>query len=114
MADPIIDFLNARLAEEERGAKAITGYTYQFEEGGNSHPMRLPAPERVLADVAAKRKIAELHTPKFPPGDDGPNCPSCILTYWLPSWEPYPCPTLRALVQPYRWHPEFREEWADE
>ncbi|HEY0637440.1 MAG TPA: DUF6221 family protein [Pseudonocardiaceae bacterium] len=55
-------------------------------------------PERVLAEVAAKRGIIALHTS----ASDG--CTTC--------GEPWPCTTLRLVAGPYHAHPDFRPEWS--
>lgn len=94
-------------------------------------------PDRVLADVAAKRRIIELHEPTYPPG--GP----IYGVHWEhvhvrgangeitgdrefavensepdpPDWcnqcanRCAPCPTLRLVAMPYADHPDYREEW---
>lgn len=78
-------------------------------------------PARVLAEVAAKKRIVELHSPMC--GDSTPYrgkglayCTTC--TDW-PNADPYeggpmvdyPCPTLRFLAQPYADRDDFRQEW---
>ncbi len=67
-------------------------------------------PARVLADVAAKRWIVELHAEaEFPDTDEGRDkniaeCGQCM--------EDYPCHTLRLLALPYAGHDGYRSEWA--
>lgn len=76
-------------------------------------------PARVLAEVAAKRRIVELHTQKTRTGLH--LCPVCV------SWETWrtqepgeslplddaPCTTLRLLALPYADRPGYRAEyWA--
>ncbi len=78
-------------------------------------------PARVLAEVAAKRRIVELHSNAGggmghdPPGGDYyGDFPSACLTCGTPdeyavSW---PCTTLRLLALPFADHPDYRSEWA--
>lgn len=151
--DELIAFLNARLDEDEQGARdaalAVADHTYApidaeemsaktaawttarvlmhkrvtVEDPGwdpkvtdivwasvGDHIARHD-PARVLADVAAKRKLIEYITspqhlcPK--PQDDE--------NYWWEGGErvhrPIPCGCLRALAAPYADHPDYREEW---
>jgi hypothetical protein len=59
----ITEFLNARLDEDERDARAIKGAKYfeGVESDAEAETMRLSDPDRVLAEVAAKRRIVEMH-----------------------------------------------------
>lgn len=66
-------------------------------------------PARVLADVAAKRRIIELHTgghecSTYDHNGEIDNCTWCI-----DSWD---CSTLRLLALPHADHPDYRSEWA--
>lgn len=72
-------------------------------------------PARVLADIAAKRAVVELHGPtrdnrafsmRETPEQ---SCSVCVMAHADMDCEnePWPCPTLRALALPYRDHPEF-------
>jgi hypothetical protein len=69
-------------------------------------------PARVLADVAAKRRIIDEH----PNTNDG-DCGTCVDGHWgYPvhggsSPKRWPCTTLRLLALPYAGHPDYREEW---
>jgi Family of unknown function (DUF6221) len=70
-------------------------------------------PARVLAEVAAKRRILARHSRyDFPPDpDDGPGAFS-----WTPSCEgchqPWPCRELLDLVSAYSGRAGFRPEWS--
>src|SRR5262245_6868960 len=100
MAD-LIAFLTARLSEDEAYAKEPEGWN-EYDEGDPG------SPARVLAEVAAKRRIIDEHRPKGP--EEG--CPTCTeqtITAWAP--EDSPCPTLRLLALPYDQHSDYREEW---
>lgn len=62
---------------------------------------------RLLAEVAAKRAVLELHEPYDSEEHGGLACWTCG-----PGGFPYPCVTLRALVQPFAGHPDFNPGWA--
>lgn len=120
MTEPtIFDFLEARLGEREESAKWLAdGGEHQF----------------VLADVASKRKLLELHQESeltesrhgdwYRRGNDEewirkePNeCPVCCLPSKDPEspWrysEDQPCQTIRLLSAPFAAHPDYRPEWA--
>lgn len=66
-------------------------------------------PDRVLAEVEAKRQILAEHH-RLNPGV----CVRC--TDWQGGYEhqPYPCRTVLALAQPYAGRPGWRPEWAAE
>jgi len=64
-------------------------------------------PARVLADVAAKRAIVDLHSPH-----NHGACPTCWRTSPRSSMrEDFPCRTLRLLATAYADSPGWREEW---
>jgi len=70
-------------------------------------------PARVLAEVAAKRRILERHAGfDFPCNpDDGPGdyawTPSCDCCH-----EPWPCPDVRDVAAPYADRKGRKDEWA--
>jgi hypothetical protein len=84
--DDLVTWLRAQLDEDERDM--------------NARP----------AEVDAKRRILDLHTPARP-GDPSYGCPTC--------WEgaedggpmDYPCPTLRLLALPYADRPGYQGSW---
>jgi hypothetical protein len=65
----------------------------------------------VLADIAAKRRVVDLHQPVV--SVDGVVCVTCREpdypdeTAWL-----HPCPTLRELGSVYADSPGYREKWG--
>lgn len=65
-----------------------------------------------LADIASKRAIIELHKPKFSDDENYPSCPSCIKDWTDYRYEPFPCPTVRALASAYRHAPGWEEAWG--
>jgi hypothetical protein len=62
-------------------------------------------PARVLAEVAAKRAILDLHEPYESERVGGQSCWACNRDGW-------PCETVRLLAQPFAGRPGWREEWA--
>jgi hypothetical protein len=74
-------------------------------------------PAAVLADIAAKRAILDLHSP-FTHPYDGLVCDYCNSLCHSRSGlmcdspdAPYPCDTVRLLASAYRHHPDFLPEW---
>lgn len=86
-------------------------------------------PARVLADVAAKRRIIELHEMsrwtwkhqpgvyELPEGFEGPlaeYCTTCSATSreGLDNfYEPWPCDTLKLLAVPHAGQPGYKDQW---
>ncbi|MEV4670986.1 DUF6221 family protein [Actinomadura sp. NPDC049382] len=118
----LVEFLNARLDEDEQTAREAGNRRWLIEDNTislwpeNEHdgfmtwPTRSDArhavhwqPERVLAEVEAKRRIVDEH---------GPNeyglCDVCVLN---DDARRAPCPTLRLLALPYADHPDYDESW---
>lgn len=104
----LVEFLRARLAEDELIAKRAAAMTADFDEPlsiieGDELVLLATNPARVLAEVEAKRRIADEH---------GPNeyglCDVCVLN---DDARRAPCPTLRLLALPYASHPDYRQEW---
>lgn len=75
-------------------------------------------PARVLAEVAAKRRLLDEHADygeglgQTPDGDYG-MIPAACTTCGTPSEYAvaWPCPTLRTLALSYAGHPDYRQEW---
>lgn len=65
-------------------------------------------PERVLAEVAAKRNLIALHT------GDGHACIKESIGYTVVGWyaDPEPCPTLQLLAAPYADHEDYDPAWS--
>jgi hypothetical protein len=77
-------------------------------------------PKRVLAEVAVKRAILDLHEPAVLRGGEGAKyyetrivCRSCEPPRSLLAGEPdpWPCPTVRLLALPYALNPGYDESW---
>lgn len=130
----ITEFLNARLDEDERDARAIANAKYfeGVESDAEEETMRLSDPARVLAEVEAKRKIIAFHD-QWPvlvttepeiefSGGEGVDTYTARMSQQI-DWqttqqyrarfgeEPPTAPMLRALAQVYSGHPDFEEEW---
>jgi hypothetical protein len=75
-------------------------------------------PARVLAEVAAKRAIVDLHhrvDDDYPNGwPENPSCAGCHAGYDEEPWTEHinDCPELRILAGIYAGRPGWREEWA--
>lgn len=108
----LVEFLKARLAEDEQTAREAGNRRWLIEDNmislwpENEHdgfmtwPTRSDArhavhwqPERVLAEVEAKRRIVERHT-------------ACDDTSFGE-----PCEDLRLLALPYADHADYDEAW---
>ena len=107
----LVEFLEARIAEDEAEAKPMAGLD-DDDRGG----WAIVYAERVLAECAAKRAILEMHGPVkdegWKSGEDNDFlwCGSCGSIDDSP-W-PYPCGTLQALAAVYADHPDYQQEWA--
>ena len=84
----LVEFLEARIAEDEAEAKPMAGLD-DDDRGG----WAIVYAERVLAECAAKRAILDVC-------DDGGPWPSDIDRIE------------RALAAIYKDHPDYRKEWA--
>lgn len=122
----LVDFLRARLDEDEAAAKKAKPGPWHADgdRGGvyGAHPtdevvdytesaahIARHDPARVLAEVEAKRQLLDLHQPAETEYVDGDICYTCDD---LRGVEPaYPCRTLRLLALPYANHPDYRDEW---
>ena len=118
----VVDFLLARLSEDEAKAQAVLDHEGSLREinerirfsyrwamlygGSHSFHIGAPSPARVLADVAAKRRIVEAFTEeRWRIGDLTPR--RAVTTFEGRA-------VLTLLAQPYSDHPDFNEEWRDE
>ena len=135
----IVDFINARLSDDERTANSAGGGSWRWQTGpaerdgivDHEGVLRLwdgddgaggidclgdenvhivrHDPDRVLREVASKRAIIGEHS------DDEGQCARCLdsdgITYLGAYTAPWPCPTLRALAAVYSDHPDYRPDW---
>ncbi|MFE2073692.1 DUF6221 family protein [Streptomyces misionensis] len=125
--DDLVEFLRARLDEDEQVARAAAGRNWLdgdgwlmnedmhiAEVGDRPTLVHIAAhdPARVLREIDAKRRIIAEHE-MVPAGQGGKlGCDICVAT---PSWGPEvvsgPCTTLRLLALPYADRPGYRSEW---
>jgi len=128
---PLVEFLLARLAEDEQAALDAAGYESRvyWDDAVDVHAIR-PAsrehyerhdPDRVLAQCRAHRALAEVHRPYATfiwddsLGRHYEGCEACAEPH---DWDPhkdgdwFPCITLRHLAAAYDTHPEYQREWA--
>jgi Family of unknown function (DUF6221) len=93
----IVEFLEARIAEDEAAARA-GGYTHQSGAFANDGYGRLLVnPTRVLAECAAKREVIKVA---------GSSYPNKVGWYEKKN-------ILEALAAVYSDHPDYREDWPD-
>lgn len=133
----LVGFLNARYDEygqvfaHDLGCDRLQTYDHDIRYGDCDCPW----PARVLADVAAKRQVADLHNPDrivtvfgedqtpwtlptWTPSDGDPDegeyarCPVCQQPVEYDSHSIYPCRTLRLLASPFADHSDFQPHWA--
>lgn len=136
MTADLVQFLRARLDEDERIAQAHKQAFPSWHHDDSANEIRDDAnagtvafvphaadgshiarhdPARVLAEVDAKRRLLTVHardtTYSFSgcvTCDAGDNSCGCMGG----SAYDYPCETLRLLALPYADHPDYRPEWA--
>lgn len=117
-------FLEAQWDEDEQLATEALGLEVSIDVEWGSHAVlhhiHRWSSKRVLAEVAAKRAILDLHTDGGGSQgytDDGYGvidhcCETCGS--FGEYGHPWPCKTLRALAAPFRGAPGWRNEWAIE
>lgn len=123
MTHPMLTWFYAQLDEHERIAQAAGWKSPHWDEDDiesleseAAQHIALHDPAAVLADIASKRAIAALHSPRIPPWGDElkPDiwqvCGSCGTS---DGWNDvnYPCPTMRALASAFASRPGYRKEW---
>ena len=132
----IVEFLEARIAEDEAEARAAidceshenAGYvtTILVAHDGHRHGVISVGPSRVLAECAAKRVIIAVHHPHDHGGEHGDAvfCDECqwdhgdnsprIDNQPVEGFGAHPCRTLAVMASVYRDHPDYRSEWLFE
>lgn len=111
MTDDLAAYLHALLYEEEQAARAANrewrwDYGLLGVDPDADHIARWN-PDRVLAEVAWKREVVKLHSPER--AGDYVDCRTCRAPF-ITEAEPYPCPTLRLMAQPYADRDDFPRE----
>lgn len=103
----IVEFLEARIAEDEADARAANeGRLLAWSKNDHmvivdSGFMQTFTPSRILREVAAKRAIISNH------GIDQDLCDSHDAMY-----ESVPCDVILNLAAIYSGHPDYQAEWA--
>jgi hypothetical protein len=135
VSDELVDFLRARLDDDEKLARAASPGPWHVDEDSDEilavdgivvaegfalsgrqlratiqHIARHD-PARVLAEVDTRRRILGLHAPRG--RDDG--CVICDAGNGScgcmgGDWE-YPCDTVKLLALTFADHPDYRDEW---
>lgn len=104
----LIAKLRAALDDDERIARAARAKYFtskvlgQFSAIGDMRHAIRHDPARVLRQVAAMRKVLDLHQPFIADEDEpDPICQTCTEGSHLYDISAYPCPTLLALAEAY-------------
>lgn len=86
------------------GASVVDHQTHEGGGAGKDDAIHIARhdPARVLRQVAAMRKMLELHAPITEH-----ECVTCYCSYVT-----YPCPTVLALAEIYADRPGYHDEWA--
>lgn len=106
----IVEFLEARIAEDEARADAIHSLATERYGGVPVYRNVSGSPARILREVAAKRELLELHYDGNPGPGDVHYCGTCH-DYYMHQAEDWPCETVRVLASAFSDHPDFDEEW---
>lgn len=112
----LVDFLLARLAEDEAAARHRDVVTFGAEQRALAGVQGAFDPARILAQVAALRAVVAEHGVGTVLVDGHQVCETCVspddwtVTHLDPALV-YPCPTLRALAAIWADHEDYRQEW---
>jgi hypothetical protein len=126
--DELIAWLRHQLDKDERDAPDIHERNCAVDQyKGFYDECDCGWPKRVLAEIEAKRRILDLHSPQatgyvdgvYMHGETGElQCEHCAEQCHSRSGlgceqpdAPWPCPTVRLVAQPYAGQPGWREEW---
>jgi len=114
----LVEFLRARLDEDLAALPSVPYFVTIGSDGtttqGDAVPPGLWGPSRIQAEIAAKRRIVDLHRPD--PTDDGSvECCFCSFHEQYEGFndvsEEWPCEHLRLLALPFADHPDYDESW---
>ncbi|QDI73347.1 hypothetical protein CD934_19265 [Streptomyces calvus] len=98
--DVMVEFLKARLREDEDAAKAL-------KPSKNENVARLR--DRILADVEAKRRLMDwVFAPQRELGEWEHSFAGGLV---IKQWMRFRQPVIEQLVAAYADHPDFRPEW---
>ncbi|MCX4540485.1 DUF6221 family protein [Streptomyces sp. NBC_01565] len=126
--DDLVQFLRARLDEDEQTARAATPGPWAVDGGSvyvgrpinevvdyseSAAHIARHDPARVLAEVDAKRQMLDIHAAMDSKGERITGCTTCSWRDYMDDlWVSWPCPTLRLMLIPYADHSDYRAEWA--
>jgi hypothetical protein len=118
MADELVAFIEARLAEAEQTAgavhmddcSAVARYIDGDDRLAPCGPCDCGFPARMLREVEAKRRILALH-PLTTYTDEEPGYSQTLNDHLCPGRQT-PCTTLRLLALPYDQHADYRADWG--
>lgn len=119
MTENIVEFIDARLSDDEAAAREQIAidrmfrddedmdvaygwvmYAHDRASGGEAtltnSPGGAPSPDHVLRQVEALRTLVNAHVSYYGAGND----------------ESFPVPTLNAIARIWSDHPDFRDEWV--
>ena len=102
----LTEFLLARIVEDEGAAHAALPGPWRWENIGRPDGEHIArhAPDRVLAECAARRAIVEMHTGPHECPTPESSCGWCV--------DSDECDTCRAFALPYADHPDFDPAWS--
>lgn len=127
MSDPLVAFLHACIDDDERMAREADPDAEPISSDGLIHmwvertAIGIDA-ERMLAEVEVKREILKRHQPRTVTVADYEQyaegvviCSTCSYPHGssvsADEYQPYPCPTVRALLIPYVDRPGYDPAW---
>jgi Family of unknown function (DUF6221) len=105
MTDFLVAFLLARLAEDEGVARKVPA------RGGGPRPAHWTAAELQARGFPAVDALVAAHVARWDPARVVAECRATRAAVELAARDDGGLPVLRALVQPYGDHPDFRPEW---
>jgi hypothetical protein len=102
----VVDYLMTRWDEDEASLRQLINQPPEWVGwAGDSN-----LPVRLVADLAAKRHIVQLHQPLWPEDHD-PLCRVCGDPMMDLARAPWPCATVLAMAQPFASYPDFHPGW---
>jgi len=115
MTNALIEFLEARLADDDREFAGVPGDDFWLGTADLNEAWIVGMKTRMRAEANAKRRIIKAH-PHVPVsaanqwGRQGFGCRTCHDFDGITTGEGW-CPTLTALAMPYADHPDYEERW---
>jgi hypothetical protein len=118
--DTLVEFLHARLAEDEQVARVATPGPWRWAALGEATTDHIARhdPARVLAEIDAKRRIVDMHSGHHECAAWDRHSTDLTPTDHTDTvlvdrgYTHEDDPTLRLLALPYAAHKDYRAEWA--